>query len=138
MTHIIHRALELDDQRGLRVDGQIIVELKCSLLGLLIVGDIRRLNGLLRLIVRCLHVHAVDLELVCIAGNLVHALLDVQSNLDSALVTEVATKLEVIQRDCIIGRLDAGRVKVSALLVIEISSITIMHNRLTNCLKRST
>lgn len=62
----------------------------------------------------------MKLELVCIKNNVIELLRVVNLKIDGngSLVGELSAKLEVVEGEVVVGRLDPDRVNMSALLLI--------------------
>lgn len=77
-----------------------------SSLVLLIVGDVGSLDGTLGLSLFGRNLSALDLELVGVQSDFVGLLLDLDVNVDLALVGPATAELEIEQGDGIVGWLD--------------------------------
>ena len=62
----------------------------------------------------------MKLELVCIKNNVIELLrvVDLKVDSNSSLVSELSAKLEVVEREIVVGRLDPDRIYMSVLLLI--------------------
>ena len=101
--------MELDDDVSLGGGRKLLVEGKSCTLIFLIVRDVGGLDGLLGLGVFGCDRGFVDLQLMGVEHDFLGGLADLGGDGDGALVAESTAKLEVIQRNGIVGGLDAVR-----------------------------
>ena len=103
---VVHDTAELDRDDGLVRLRDGLVEVEGSSLVLLIVGDVRSLDGTLSLSLFGRDLSALDLELVGVQSDFLGLLLDLDVNVDLALVGPATAELEIEQGDGIVGWLD--------------------------------
>lgn len=108
-TCVVDGALELDSNLCLGGGRQLLVKGEGSTLVLLIVRDVGGLDGLLGLGVLGHDGSLVNLQLVSIEHDFLGGVANLGGDGDGALVAESAAKLQIVQRDGIVGGLDTGR-----------------------------
>jgi hypothetical protein len=116
LTHIVNSSLKLDSKSSIARVLDLFAEVQRDPLALLVVCDVLRV--LCR--ITCLQLSAVKLELVRIENNVIELLrvVDLEVNSNGSLVGELSAKLEVIEGDVVVGRLNPNRFDILALLAI--------------------
>lgn len=100
-TYVVDSSFELDLQSSLARVIDLLTEVKCDALALLIVRDVLgRLGGIANL-----QLSAEDLELVGIEDQLRETIVlcDLCVDADGTLVAELAAELDVVEGDSVVG-----------------------------------
>lgn len=105
-TYIVHSSLELDHESRLGGDWHFLPKhQRCPLLIRIVCDSVGSKSGF-RLGMLGLELGAVYLELERVEHDLFGAFLDVEIDCNSALIAPLPSKLEVVDGDGVVGRLD--------------------------------